>query len=563
MALLQREHELEQLQQQQQQQRERGRGGEVTRAATATATVTTAPKPHMPTPTPTPTLAAAAAAPATPPTRPTSRMRARHVIFPVFIVFASQGRFMALFLSDGDKVGGLGLSDAQVGTILGLGVVTGALSTPWWAARADSAAGGPVRVLRELVAAHAVVAASLGLVALTPHGAARFWTALACRIAATSLAAPAGSVLDGLTLQSLEDKARYGEERLWGAVSWAIANALMGVLVDAGAAPIVVSVVTLLVGSAWALASLWLFARQQTSAAAVVEPTPYVELPSSSSVPEQQQQQQQQQPSRPNGPPGSAPLMLQFVWAHMDFRLALFLLTACVMGAATSLVENLLFLFMRNDLKAGYALCGLSVVITVSFEIPIFAVGKRLLARFGAKVLILAGMAAYVVRVVVYTLVSDAAFVLVVEPLHGVTYSFMQTSLVAYMADVAPPGTTSTGQGLLNLCRDVGRLVGTVGGGFVLQELGSSVMYRSAAVAVLVNMAFVAWKMPRAAADVGGNAATPPSPPPPSVSPLPPLQSNSRASLESNDGGGGRGRGRGEGHDEIEMGLISHDRIAP
>eukprot|EP00614_Pseudopedinella_elastica_P017430 CAMPEP_0172654232 /NCGR_PEP_ID=MMETSP1068-20121228/244228_1 /TAXON_ID=35684 /ORGANISM="Pseudopedinella elastica, Strain CCMP716" /LENGTH=258 /DNA_ID=CAMNT_0013468673 /DNA_START=583 /DNA_END=1359 /DNA_ORIENTATION=- len=84
-----------------------------------------------------------------------------------------------------------------------------------------------------------------------------------------------------------------------------------------------------------------------------------------------------------------------------------FMLAAVAMAAGTSIVEKLLFLFFREDLGASYLVCGLSVVVTVVFEIPIFAYAKPVLDQCGPAALMVVAATAYTTRVVGYTLVPN------------------------------------------------------------------------------------------------------------------------------------------------------------
>ena len=54
------------------------------------------------------------------------------------------------------------------------------------------------------------------------------------------------------------------------------------------------------------------------------------------------------------------------------------------------------FLFFRDDLKASNFLCGVSVVITVLFELPLFALSERVLSKCGTRGLITVSHLAYV-----------------------------------------------------------------------------------------------------------------------------------------------------------------------
>lgn len=184
------------------------------------------------------------------------------------------------------------------------------------------------------------------------------------------------AILDAYTLRSIDDEGNYGKERLWGAVSWALAAIFMGLGMDLLNSPLNISIVTLLIGSLCFIIMLRIAPHERKKAMQSSE------LPSIT------------------GPP---------LWRRwmFDFQMLVFLFIRIVMGAATSLVENLLFLFMREDLGATYSICGVSVVITVMFEIPLFYKGKALLKSIGTLKLLLGGMFCYITRVVCYTLLRN------------------------------------------------------------------------------------------------------------------------------------------------------------
>jgi hypothetical protein len=183
----------------------------------------------------------------------------------------------------------------------------------------------------------------------------------------------------------------YGRERLWGAVAWALANILMGFAMDLTSSPLLVSTIFLIFGTAFIFIILQL-------------------------VPDERNLSHQSLPQHDmNEPPMQSPITVQVplwrLWITNKLIVAFFGVTL-IMGSATSLVENLLFLFMRQDLNASYVICGISVVITVLFEIPLFFVGKSLLISVGTQNLFLIGMTCYIVRVIGYTLVDNAWAVL-------------------------------------------------------------------------------------------------------------------------------------------------------
>ncbi|KAJ9470727.1 hypothetical protein DIPPA_30141 [Diplonema papillatum] len=179
-------------------------------------------------------------------------------------------------------------------------------------------------------------------------------------------------------------------------------------------------------------------------------------------------------------------------YEHTAFFVLMF-----VTAAAMSLVENLLFLFFTEALHANNAVCGVSVAITVVFEIPLFAVGPRLLT-LGVRSLLLIGSACYIVRVYIYTVIPAGYWVLLVEPLHGFTIALMTVASNEFIVIHTPKGRESSGQALLSSVRSgAGYFLGTLGGGYVDEYFGDVVMYRSFGAGVLVASllyAHAAWR---------------------------------------------------------------------
>ena len=157
----------------------------------------------------------------------------------------------------------------------------------------------------------------------------------------------------------------------------------------------------------------------------------------------------------------------------------------------TSVVENLVFLLFTNTLGSSNFICGVSVVVTVVFEIPLFFYANSMLQYLGPVILLAISTLAYSIRVVGYTLVPASAnwVVLFLEPLHGVTYGCLKIASVEFVSQTAPSGYDVSFQGILGALQNLGSLVGVSVGGYVEERLGSRVLYRGAAAVVTVCLA--------------------------------------------------------------------------
>jgi len=131
-----------------------------------------------------------------------------------------------------------------------------------------------------------------------------------------------------------------------------------------------------------------------------------------------------------------------------DRTMVCFLITVFIMGMATSIIGNYLFLFLHDVLNGSRTLMGLSLTFTVLTEIPFFFFAKMLLNRVGIRGMIVLAHLGYVARVIGYTYLTNAWWVLPIELLHGLTFAAMWAAGVAFANNRAPNGLEATAQGL-------------------------------------------------------------------------------------------------------------------
>ena len=161
--------------------------------------------------------------------------------------------------------------------------------------------------------------------------------------------------------------------------------------------------------------------------------------------------------------------------------LGAFFVLMLALASGMAIVENLLFLYFKEDLNASHTLMGLSVVITVAAEIPLFAVSGYLLNVAGEECLILLGVASFSLRVFAYTLISEQSqwMVLLCEPFHGGTIALTYTARVIYVSkSLATEDSQALAQTTISAVQALGMMLGTLSGGFIQEHLGSTVLYR-------------------------------------------------------------------------------------
>lgn len=160
--------------------------------------------------------------------------------------------------------------------------------------------------------------------------------------------------------------------------------------------------------------------------------------------------------------------------------LATFFLYVFTAGICTSFVESLIFIFFEEDLNASKFLLGVSVVVTVSFEIPLFAFTAWWKERLDSEGMIFIATGAYVIRVLTYTAIPSNMpwLLLLAEPMHGVTFALNKTAFVLFIVDRVPGKLQATGQNLMGVFSTLGTATGAGMGGYILSKYGANALYR-------------------------------------------------------------------------------------
>lgn len=370
-----------------------------------------------------------------------------------------------------------GLTEEEIGSVFALGSATSPVVSAGLSFLADrlAASRGPAARLHIFTACIVWGTLIFSLQGLSWPGVPRLWVMLVGRVL-LDVARPATfSILDSITVQALSDRKLYGQERLYGAYSWAIVGVCLGALMDRFGPRVMHP--CLPVAAMGVLAAVFYAGPPPSLPQAAVGASGSLTCggPADAALPAQR---------------ASGAALRQLFWAYISSPAKVaFFLYAVTLGVGMTLVENLLFLYFRQ-LNASCFVCGLSVVVTVVFEIPLFARSKTLLSTFGSRgCLVVAGLC-YSIRVVGYTLVPGGAWVLLFEPMHGVTYAFWQTASVEVMASITPRELATTGQNFLSAIRTFcGITTGNVLGGLIMQTFGQAVLYRGAAVLVAAGLA--------------------------------------------------------------------------
>jgi MFS transporter, PPP family, 3-phenylpropionic acid transporter len=371
--------------------------------------------------------------------RPSLFLRAFYFCY--FAAGASLLPFLVLYYKQ------LGLPGPQIGLLAAIPPLTFLIAAPIWGGLAD--ATQQHRRLLNL--------ALLGTLSLALTLRFRFSTSfLALAVLVMLFAfclAPIIPLVDSSALAFLDErKNQYGKLRLWGAIGWGLSAPLVGRLVEQH-------------GLNWSFYSysLFLLAGLILSAGLPI---------AQASI----------------GRGFWRGLRLLAGNRHWLFFLALIFAA----GAGSSLINNYLFLYMA-DLGASKTLMGLALSVATLSELFIFATSDRLLDHWGVRGLLSLALAALLLRLVAYALLSNPWLVLPVQLLHGFSFSALWVAGVAHADRTAPSGMGATAQAIFSgVSMGLAAAIGAFLGGLLYERLGLAALFGWGAAGLLLTLALLA-----------------------------------------------------------------------
>ena len=241
--------------------------------------------------------------------------------------------------------------------------------------------------------------------------------------------APIMPLVDNSVLVLLgKQKDLYGKQRVWGAIGWGCSAAAMGFVISRMGLDLAFYGYALFM-------TLGLLAASRLRVSRASISVPFVS--------------------------GLRTLLVQRRWL-------VFLTAILTAGVAAGMYHSFLFLYL-DSLGASTVLMGLSLVVATFSEIPVFFFSDRLLGRFGARGLLLIAMAAAAVRMFAYSVMIMPWQVIMINLLHGLTFSAMWAAGVAM---------------------GVAAAVGAMLGGLLFESVGPQAMFRVGGYIVLLGLIF-------------------------------------------------------------------------
>jgi MFS family permease len=144
-----------------------------------------------------------------------------------------------------------------------------------------------------------------------------------------------------------------------------------------------------------------------------------------------------------------------------------------------------------DELGASLWLMSLSISVTCAAEIPVFQYAGSIIQYFGLYRSVDVVLAAFVIRLLAYSSMRmwpTLWLVLLVEPLHGLTFGLAWALGTEFAKESAPPGLEATMQSTFQSCYfGLGMGLGGLVGGWIYYGIGPVACFAGAATVIAVG----------------------------------------------------------------------------
>jgi len=333
-----------------------------------------------------------------------------------------------------------GLSGTQSGILLSLPAVAVMFGAGFWGTVADRT--NRHRLVFQLSMIGTIIAALL-----LPYARGFLGMGLIVLVYAVTLSG-LSPLLDAMVLNSLgQERHRYGRVRLWGSIGWGVAGAAIGALVDVHGLTVVFAGYAVILSLGVGVSVLF-----------------------------------------PRQPAPSSSRLTEHLTALLGRPRFVGLLAAVVLqGTMLGVLTNYLFVRLK-ELGASGLILGLSLTVATLSEIVFYLLSPMLIRRFGTRRVLYAAILIMAVRLFLYVPLRTPAFALVIQLLHGPSFSMFQAASVGAAHELSPAGSASTAQGVMTAANfGLGGMIGAFGGGVLLQTGGTATLFAATSILALAG----------------------------------------------------------------------------
>lgn len=141
-----------------------------------------------------------------------------------------------------------------------------------------------------------------------------------------------------------------------------------------------------------------------------------------------------------------------------------------------------------NELGGNEIYIGWAWFIGATVEAFVFFKSNWWATRFHELTLLIFIGFIYTIRFIVLSFVNDPLMLLLLQPLHGITFAIAYTAALQYVSKIVPDYLVGTGHLLLaNVFFSVSGIIGSLIGGFVIEQFGGNILYLGMGIVIFIG----------------------------------------------------------------------------
>lgn len=155
----------------------------------------------------------------------------------------------------------------------------------------------------------------------------------------------------------------------------------------------------------------------------------------------------------------------------------LLLVVAYLMATGMSMFNNFLGIHIEG-LGGGTGILGVAFAVAAISELPVFALGTRIMERVGPRRMVTIALGFYVLRFSLLTLAPTAEWIVVAQLFHGVSFAVFLVASVNLAHRLVGAENAATAQAMLgSMSFGFGNITGSLVGGALLDVVGTRWLY--------------------------------------------------------------------------------------
>jgi PPP family 3-phenylpropionic acid transporter len=185
----------------------------------------------------------------------------------------------------------------------------------------------------------------------------------------------------------------------------------------------------------------------------------------------------------------SRPLLGGIHMVRHNRPLLLLMVVSFLITSGASIIYTFLGIHIRQ-MGGSNTLVGAAFSVSALSELPVIFFGGWLMAKLGARRLIVVALVAYLIRFIAFGTITVPEGVIAAQLLHGLSFGAFLVASVTLAHRLAGREHSATAQALLTTVSfGFGSITGTLIGGVLLDEVSTYTVYRGIAVLMVLTLA--------------------------------------------------------------------------